>query len=167
MTDAQHTSDPDDGGDQQGGGAGGGDLAAELDRVKRENASYRAKLREAEKKIETASNSSKTELEQAIERATKAEQALEHHQVTQLRLEVGLAKGLPMRIAKSLTGDTQEDIEAEADAWLKDFPQLATNRRPGTPPAPDRGSKGDGGDGPGGKAQDASGHLRDLLKARR
>lgn len=123
---------PDDLGD-----AGKKALAAERDARKaaeKELAKYRkADLDRAE--------ADKTEAERraaAEQRAVDAEQRA-------TRLEVAHEKGLTPAQAKRLVGTTREELEADADEVLRDFPVTPSAPPKKTPPAPDpsQGPKGD------------------------
>jgi hypothetical protein len=57
------------------------------------------------------------------ERATKAERDA-------LRVSVAAAKSLPATLANRLQGDTQEELEADADALIAAFPVASSSPRP-------------------------------------
>jgi hypothetical protein len=58
------------------------------------------------------------------------------------RLEIAHEKGLTPAQAKRLVGATKEELEADADEILRDFP--VTPAKPGAPkPDPSQGPKGD------------------------
>lgn len=73
-----------------------------------------AKVREYEDRDKSASERAETRAKDAEDRAVKAE-------LKALRLEVATAKELPSSLAGRLQGNTQEELEADADQLLKDF----------------------------------------------
>jgi hypothetical protein len=64
------------------------------------------------------------------ELATSKDNELKAERVSRLRLEVAMKKGLPPELAARLTGETQEQLEKDADALLP----LLKARSPGVPP---------------------------------
>lgn len=58
---------------------------------------------------------SKTELERMTARAEQAEQAMKRAEHERARLQVATAKGLPPELAARLQGESQEELEADAD----------------------------------------------------
>ena len=77
----------------------------------------------------------KTELQKAIDRATKTEGAAAEASLTALRYEVALEKGLTAVQAKRLVGKTKDELSADADelvASFKDDGQTAP-KTPGLP----------------------------------
>lgn len=96
-----------------------GDLSAQLERMKRalskanrEAASHRKRLSEFEDR-------DKTDQQRATERAAEAEKRAQLAETKLMRLEVAARKGLPAELAARLQGDTEEDLEADADALAK------------------------------------------------
>ena len=90
----------------------------------REAQSLRKQLREAQEKAakyDEYESSQKTELQRAIERAEAAEKSATEFKQSKLRMDVALAKGLDAAQAKRLVGETQEDLEADADELLTAF----------------------------------------------
>lgn len=86
-----------------------------------EAASYRTKVRELEplaQKAKDADGASKTEVQRAADARTAAEQRAERAESELLRINVGLTKGLTAAQTKRLVGSTQEELEADADAFL-------------------------------------------------
>lgn len=81
----------------------------------------------------------KSEAEKVAERASAAEARAAELEARAVRLEVAFEKGLTPAQAKRLVGTTREDLEADADEVLRDFPTQ--------PPAPVKPS-GDIGQGP-------------------
>lgn len=64
----------------------------------------------------------KTEAEKVAERAQTAEERATKAESKATRLEVAFEKGLTPAQAKRLVGETREELEADADEILRDFP---------------------------------------------
>jgi hypothetical protein len=113
-------------------------------KANKEAANYRGRLREAEKELaqfrkdaEAKAEADKSETEKrtaAEDRAAKAELRV-------LRLEVAHEKGLTPTQSKRLVGDNREDLEADADEILRDFP-AAANKPKAPKTDPSQGSRG-------------------------
>lgn len=74
-------------------------------------------LREVQKALKEYEDRDKSELQKALERAEAAEKAAAEASFSALRTKVAAAKGVP---ASSLTGTTEEELNASADeliAW--------------------------------------------------
>lgn len=116
------------------GDAGKKALAAERDARKaaeKELAKYRKA--EADK-----ADADKTE----AEKRAAAEQRAVDAEMRATRLEVAHDKGLTPAQAKRLVGTTKEELEADADEILRDFP--TTPAKPATPkPDPSQGARGE------------------------
>lgn len=93
-----------------------------------------AKFRKAEQAKADADKSEAEKRTAAEERAEKAE-------LKATRLEVAFEKGLTPTQAKRLVGSTREELEADADQLLKDFP-AAPARKKAPDPDPSQGPKG-------------------------
>lgn len=96
---------------------------AEIEKLRKESAGYRTKLREAEplaKRAKELEEASKSELEKLNDRNVLAEQRAVAAELKSLRLEVAHAKGLTPAQAKRLdpTLTTREDLESDADELL-------------------------------------------------
>ena len=88
--------------------------------------SERAKAREAEKRAKAAEaraqeleDKDKSAQEKAERRASEAEKAAATATSRLLRLEVAAEKGLEPKLAARLTGETKEELEADADDLLE------------------------------------------------
>lgn len=102
----------------------GGDLKAELEKWKREKRKWEERAKENAKaadKLAEYENANKSELERLTEaqrasdeRAAKAEREL-------ARMRVAMRKGLTEAQAKRLVGDTDEELEADADELMESF----------------------------------------------
>jgi chromosome segregation ATPase len=108
-------------------------LRKQLEKARKEAAGYRTKVRELEplatraKELEDAGRS---DLEKLTARAEKAEQERAQVEARALRLEVAFEKGLTPAQAKRLVGSSREELEADADEILRDFPALKPDGRP-------------------------------------
>ncbi len=94
------------------------DLAAEVAKWKafsrKHEDSAKANADKA-KKFDEFEEASKTELQKAADRATAAEAKFAESEARAMRAEVAAAKGIP---ATLLSGSTQEELEASADALI-------------------------------------------------
>lgn len=116
------------------GEAGKKALAAERDARKAAEKEL-AKYRKAEQEKAEAD---KTE----AEKRAAAEQRAADAELRATRLEVAHAKGLTPAQAKRLVGTTKEELEADADEILRDFP--TAQAKPGAPkPDPSQGPRGE------------------------
>jgi hypothetical protein len=117
------------------GDAGKKALAAERDARKAAEKEL-AKYRKAEQDKADADKSESEKRAAAEQRAEAAEQRA-------MRLEVAAEKGLTPAQAKRLVGTTRDEIEADADEIIRDFPTAPA--KPTAPkPDPSQGSKGAG-----------------------
>ncbi len=104
----------------------------------------RRRAEEAEAKVKEYEDAQKSEDEKREEALAAAKAEAEQYKATihelevkQLRADVAAAKNLPPKLAGRLTGETIEEIEADADALLEDLGTL-----PGeTPPPGDGGAR--------------------------
>ena len=89
-------------------------LAARLDRERKKFADY-DELRAKASKLAEIEEANKTEAEKALARAEAAEKRAAELETRTLKAEVAAAKGVPVNL---LTGSTQEELEAAADALI-------------------------------------------------
>jgi predicted nucleic acid-binding Zn-ribbon protein len=118
--------DGDKGGDGAGAGAGGNneesaddkltkaELAKALQKTRKEAASYRTKLRDAEDKLSKAKTPE--EYETAVEELRSTNSKLEH---SLLVAKVATKYGLPEDLASRLSGDDQKALEEDAKSLQK------------------------------------------------
>lgn len=95
-----------------------------LSKANKEAASYRKKAQEAEpilKKYQESEDAKKSETERLTANLTAAEERAKSAELKHLKLEIGLAKGLTAAQCKRLTGETQEELEADADDLIEAF----------------------------------------------
>jgi predicted PilT family ATPase len=107
-------------------------------RLRQENASHRTELKGARDKLKEFEDKDKTEAQRLIDRAEAAERVAASSASQLLRYEVAAAKGLPIKYAGRLQGSTKEELEADADALIKDF-GLAESESPTGRPGFDGG----------------------------
>ncbi|MGW0245060.1 hypothetical protein ACWDYH_00280 [Nocardia goodfellowii] len=97
-------------------------------------------LKEKAGKFDQAETEKLSEIEKASQRAEAAEKLVAEMQLDKLRRDVADAKGIP---ASLVTGTTQEEMEAAADAlisWREANPDQVPNSTPGPRPNPQQGS---------------------------
>jgi hypothetical protein len=119
--------------DKQGEELSAEALRAQLAKARKEAANYRTKVRELEplaSKAKELEDAGRSDLERLTARAEKAEQAVAATEAKALRLEVAFEKGLNPAQAKRLVGSNREELEADADEILRDFPALKPDGRP-------------------------------------
>lgn len=107
----------------------GGKNAIAAEREARKQAERQ--LRDTQKALKEYEDRDKSELQKALERAEAAEKQAAAAQFSAMRTKVAAAKGVP---ASSLTGTTEEELNASADeliAWRD-------ANKPAAPPAPKR-----------------------------
>ena len=90
-------------------------IAARLDRERRKFADY-SELKAKADKLAEIEEANKSEAERTAERLAAAEKRAAELEAKALRAEVAAAKGVP---AGLLTGSTQEELEASADALIE------------------------------------------------
>ena len=96
---------------------------------------------EAAKRLTEIEDSQKSEQQRLTERAEIAEKAAANANAQLLRAEVAMKMGLPSVLATRLTGETREELEADAEQLLalvtKPIPGKASDALVGTrtPPA--------------------------------
>ncbi len=96
-----------------------------LEKANREAANYRSKVRELEPLASRArelEDAGRSDTEKLTARAEMAERELQATRMQATRLEVAFEKGLTPAQAKRLVGSTREELEADADEVLRDFP---------------------------------------------
>ena len=87
-------------------------------------------LRDAQKALKEYEDRDKSELQKAVERAEDAEQRAIAAEFNSMRNKVAAAKGVP---PTSLTGTTEEELNASADELIAWRDQNAANKQPNTP----------------------------------
>ncbi|MEV4739798.1 hypothetical protein [Streptomyces sp. NPDC049555] len=103
-----------------------------------------AELEPAAAELHEIREAGKSEAQRLTERAEAAERQADQARVELIRTQVAHAKGLTPGQAARLVGTTQEELEADADAFLSDLTP-ATDPGPGRPlmqPDPTQGSSG-------------------------
>lgn len=89
-------------------------LQAWKERAKKAEAEARAN-RDKAKQLDSLQESTKSDLQKVIDRATAAETARDEAVAGLLRYQVASEKGLPADAVKLLTGTTRDEIEESAD----------------------------------------------------
>jgi hypothetical protein len=108
-------------------------MAAALAKARKEAAQYRTKVRELEplaSKARELEDAGRSEVEKLTARAEAAERERAETVARALRLEVAFDKGLTPAQAKRLVGGSREELEADAEEILRDFPALKPDGRP-------------------------------------
>lgn len=119
----------DDGGSGDGGKPGGKgkietleDALSALTKARQDAAAHRKKVRELEPKAKAhdeRTEAEKSERQKAEDRAAAAEKRVADLERESLKAKVAAAKKLPPALAARLQGETQEDLEADADELLE------------------------------------------------
>lgn len=89
-------------------------LRGDVDKIKKDRDGLAAKVKEHD-------DASKSEQEKATETAQAAQQQADAATREAARLRIALKKGLTETQAKRLVGDTEEDLEKDADDLLESF----------------------------------------------
>jgi hypothetical protein len=102
-------------------------------KLRQESARYRTEAKAnadaARKLAEIEAQQQKAE-QTAAEREAAAEQRAAQAEARAMKLDVAFEKGLTPAQAKRLVGATREELEADADEILRDFPALKPDGRP-------------------------------------
>lgn len=124
------------------------DLAAEVEKWKalsRKNEAQAKKNATAAERLEKIEQDKLSEIEKANQRATAAEERAAKLELNQTRADVAKAKELPAYLATRLQGSTKEELEADADALIKEMnlgkkaPDLKQGKQGGKTPATGEG----------------------------
>lgn len=146
--------DGDDGGDDGGDGGGADDKPAgggredkpptkdDVDKLQAALKKERANSREADKLRSKLKEFEDRDKDDATKRA-EAEQSAKTAETKALRLEVALEKGLSKSDANRLQGSTRDELEADADVFLKEHG--GANRKPDKSGSFDAGARGSAG----------------------
>jgi hypothetical protein len=100
----------------------GKDFKAEAEKWKALARKHEAQAKsnaEAAKKVQEMEEATKSDIERAMAATTAAETRAAAAEAKALRFEVALAKQVPPKLMKFLTGTTQEEIEASAAELLE------------------------------------------------
>lgn len=128
--DPDNKPNPDDLGDT-------GKKALDAERKARRDAEKKAK--DLETRLKELEDKDKSEADKLRDDLANAQKSLATHEAKALRAEVAMAKGLTPAQARRLVGDSQEELEADADDILENFP-AAGGAKPPPPsqkPSPD------------------------------
>lgn len=105
---------------------------SEIEKLRRESASWRTKVRELEPLAKQAADqveANKSEVQKALDRATEAERVAQVAQLDSARLRAASAHGLSETQANRLTGTTPEELEADAKAFAAELGITANGRK--------------------------------------
>lgn len=94
------------------------ELLAENQKLKAVNRKVEGDNKKNAERISAFEESQKTEQQKLEDRATKAEQELASATLNSTRLHVALTKGLPPELAARLQGNTEAEMEADAESLL-------------------------------------------------
>lgn len=118
---------------------------SEIERLRREAASYRTEVRKLEPlalAAREAEEANKTELERATGKLAEVESTAAEARLRADRYEVAMANGLTLDQAGRLRGTTKEELEADVEQLRKD---LGLETEAATPPPGQRVPLGQGG----------------------
>lgn len=147
MSQPENTPDPDDNTpdpveDTTGADALGDAGKKALDAMKAQRNAAQTELKKAQAALKEIEDRGKSEAEKVAERLAVAEKTAAEATAKALRLEVAAAKGLTAKQAARLVGATREELEADADELLADFPATPATPTKATPkPDPSQGPK--------------------------
>lgn len=117
-----------------------------IDRMKLERNAARTELRDAKTRLaalEKAEQDRADADKSEAEKRTAAEQRAQAAELRATKLDVAFDKGLTPAQAKRLVGATREELEADADEVLRDFPAVAAANGSRTPKQdPSQGARG-------------------------
>lgn len=99
-------------------------------------------LKSKASKLDELEEKNKTELQRIAEERDAAVKERDGLKVAQLKLDVGVSKGLTPTQAKRLVGSTKEELEADAEAFLSDLGTKAAGGVRRDPKKLQSGSKG-------------------------
>lgn len=101
-------------------------------------ASKKAELADAKKALQAIEDAKLSDTEKQAKMLADLQKENTTLKASSLRAEIAITKGLTAAQAKRLVGETREQLEADADAYLEEnkgtsAPQLPGNRRPTGP----------------------------------
>lgn len=105
---------------------------SEIEKLRRENATWRTKVRDLEplaKRAQEQDEATKSEVQRALDRAAQAEQAAQAAQLDAARLRAATVHGLTEAQAKRLVGSTPEELDADAKEFAKELASVNGARR--------------------------------------
>lgn len=119
-----------------------------------ETVDWKAKAREWEKrakenkdaalKLQELEDAKKTETEKLTDKLTTAAQQRDQLASEAMKLRIALRKGVPADLIDRLRGETEEEVEADADALLALVAPKDDSTAPGPRPDLSQGSSGNG-----------------------
>lgn len=128
------TSDTDSKADQDtAGDQTGTDDVAKWKALARKHEAQAKSNADAAKRLAEIEDANKSEVEKATQRVADAEARAKAAETRALRLQVAAEKGLTVKQAGRLAGETLEELQADADDFLADLPNpkpTAGDKRP-------------------------------------
>lgn len=109
-----------------------------VERLRRENATYRTRAQRAEADLEAVADARRTELERATRRADRAEAELTQTRDELWRLRAAVKHGIPEDLADLLTGSTEEEVMDRAARLARSLGDGSGGRVPSPPRGPRR-----------------------------
>lgn len=110
-------------------------------KLRDEAAGNRKRAQEAEAKVAEYEQAGASEVEKLTAKLTKETERADGAEKKAARLTVALRKGLTETQAKRLIGDTEEDLEKDADELLADFKPEGEGEGEGEPEGEGEGEK--------------------------
>lgn len=105
-----------------------------LDRMKQERKKLRTELADAKQKVKKYEDANKSEKEKLSDDAASYKTRADKAEKDLWRLQIAMDKGLTRKQAGRLTGDSFEDLEADADDLLDLFKDRKTSSKPASKP---------------------------------
>lgn len=116
-------------------------IGERINKVKSQFSDY-DDLKSKASKLDELEEKNKTELQRIAEERDAAVKERDGLKVAQLKIDVGVEKGLTPAQAKRLVGSTKEELEADAEAFLSDIGSRAAGGPRRDPKKLQSGSKG-------------------------
>lgn len=133
--------------------------------LREEAASHRTKLREREAEVQNLKDAAKTDIERLTGEARTFEQRAVEAEKKLLRVTVGTKKGLPADLHERLIGDTQEELEKDADKLLKTVTPAPAGLDQGSRGGGSRTAAGSSGGAAGGGKGEGKGAMNDFIRS--
>lgn len=114
---------------------------AALVRVRQEAAEAQRALAAEQAKVKAFEDANKTQEERDAEARAALERTSAENAAKALRYEIAAEKGIPLSAAPRLVGGTREELAADADKFLADFPALRVSVTRAPAPDPSQGPR--------------------------
>lgn len=89
-----------------------------IDTERKARAAAEKSAKELQSRLDEIEQANMSELEKAKQAADAAQSQLSEYQARAMRQQVALTKGIPAALVDRLHGDTEDDLNADADALL-------------------------------------------------